>query len=968
MICGKSNVPLPPLKLILMRYLILLILLAAFSLPATAQTVGTIRGKLIDSVNKQSLKDATVAILDARDSTLEVFALAAADGSFSITNISFGAMILQVKFAGYEPLERKLSFSKENATINLGNIYLKVATGTLGEVTVTASPVQMKKDTVEFTAGAFKTKPNAVAEDLLKKIPGMEVDKDGTIKSQGEVVQRVLVNGKRFFGDDPKMATRNLPPDVIDKIQVFDDQSDQAKFTGFDDGNRVKTINITTKKNMQTGAFGRVVAGIGSNERYDESINLSLVKGERQITLLGQANNINKQNFSQNNIGGGRGGGGGMGGGPVVISMGGGGAGGGGTGSGITTVLAGGINYRDAWSKKTDAYGSYFYNQPSTYISQKTNSQNILNADSSIYNNSQSESDTRNENHRFTFNLENRMDSNNTLIFRPNIAFQSSQPTSVSSNITTAGPKGILINESQSRSNSTRSGFNVGGSSLSFRHRFAKKGRTLSFELGYSGSQNQGEGYTYSVNTFYVPFLRTDTINQFYRDTTRSLTINPSVSFTEPIGKKGNQMIEIRYSHNYVNNISKSSTYNFNSVTGKYSQFDSLFSNSFDFTSIANTVGLSYRIQQTKYNLNFGSGIQFMDINSLNTTKNVLVARSFVNLTPQANFTYNFTRTKSLRMFYNGRTGQPSTNQLQPIVTTTDSVNFQVGNPNLRPQFTNSLRLLYTSFDPFTQRIIFATINATIIAHDIQSSVTMLPTGGRLTTFTNLNGTYNLSGYFNYGFPIKKPKSNLNLQSNLSYIQSQSLLNGVSNYTRNTILGQTVKWTTNIKKNFDMNLSTSYTYNPVRNTLSPNQNTNFTTWSMAADFTLYSDKGWIISSDFDLTKYGNRPAGFNTSVFLITPSIAKQFLKNKAGELRLSCFDVLKQNLAISSSASANQIINTRTNNLTQYFMLTFTYNLRNFAGQQSMQRGPNQMMMRGNEGMRFMMNGGGGNNRRGGF
>jgi hypothetical protein len=165
-----------------------------------------------------------------------------------------------------------------------------------------------------------------------------------------------------------------------------------------------------------------------------------------------------------------------------------------------------------------------------------------------------------------------------------------------------------------------------------------------------------------------------------------------------------------------------------------------------------------------------------------------------------------------------------------------------------------------------------------------------------------------------------------------------------------------------------MNLSTSYTYNPVRNTLSPNQNTNFTTWSMAADFTLYSDKGWIISSDFDLTKYGNRPAGFNTSVFLITPSIAKQFLKNKAGELRLSCFDVLKQNLAISSSASANQIINTRTNNLTQYFMLTFTYNLRNFAGQQSMQRGPNQMMMRGNEGMRFMMNGGGGNNRRGGF
>ncbi|MCA6475636.1 MAG: carboxypeptidase-like regulatory domain-containing protein, partial [Chitinophagaceae bacterium] len=191
------------MKSTFMRILTLLILAAAYSLPGAAQTVGTVRGKLIDSVNKQSLKDATIAILDARDSTLEVFGLAAADGSFSITNISFGAMILQVKFAGYEPWERKLTFSKENATVNIGNIYLKIAAGTLGEVTVTASPVQMKKDTVEFTAGAFKTKPNAVAEDLLKKIPGMEVDKDGTIKSQGEVVQRVLVNGKRFFGDDP---------------------------------------------------------------------------------------------------------------------------------------------------------------------------------------------------------------------------------------------------------------------------------------------------------------------------------------------------------------------------------------------------------------------------------------------------------------------------------------------------------------------------------------------------------------------------------------------------------------------------------------------------------------------------------------------------------------------------------------------------------------------------------------------
>ena len=260
-----------------MKKLLLLLVICNLAQFVQAQTVGTVRGRLLDTLNKQSLKDASIVILDARDSTLEVFGLAAADGSFNITNIAFGRMLLQIKFQGYEPVERKLNFTKENSTLNLGNIYLKVAANNLNEVTVTSSPVQMKKDTVEFSAGAFKTKPNAVAEDLLKKIPGMEVGKDGTIKSQGETVQRVLVNGKRFFGDDPKMATRNLPPDVIDKIQVFDDQSDQAKFTGFDDGNRVKTINITTKKDMRKGAFGRVVAGVGSDNRYDESVNLSLV-------------------------------------------------------------------------------------------------------------------------------------------------------------------------------------------------------------------------------------------------------------------------------------------------------------------------------------------------------------------------------------------------------------------------------------------------------------------------------------------------------------------------------------------------------------------------------------------------------------------------------------------------------------------------------------------------------------------
>jgi len=290
--------------------LLSLVFLVSF---ASAQSVATVKGILIDTLNKQSLKDASIVVLAASDSSLEVFTLAKADGSFIINNAPFGEMLVQVKFQGYEPFSKKITFSAKNSNVDLGKIYLQTAANDLGNVTVTQSPVKMNKDTVEFTASAFKTKPNAVAEDLLKKIPGIQVDKDGSIKAQGETVQRVLVDGKRFFGDDPKMATRNLPPDIIDKIQVFDAASDQSAFTGFDDGNRVKTINITTRKDKRKGYFGRAALGAGANTDealYDNNINISKFNGDQQITFTGQANNVNKQNFSVQDMLGSLGGGG----------------------------------------------------------------------------------------------------------------------------------------------------------------------------------------------------------------------------------------------------------------------------------------------------------------------------------------------------------------------------------------------------------------------------------------------------------------------------------------------------------------------------------------------------------------------------------------------------------------------------------------------------------------------------------
>ena len=946
-----------------MKRLAVLLFLLSVQFGLYAQTTGSIKGKVIDSVGKQSLRDASIELLKASDSSMVLLGLARQDGNFEVGNIPLGSYILRISFQSYASFFKKIKITSTTNQINIGTVYLSSVSDRLPDVVVTQSPIQVKNDTISYNASSFNTKPNAVAEDLIKKLPGVDVGTDGTIKAQGETVTRVLVNGKRFFGDDPKMATRNLPPDVIEKIQVFDDLSDQSKFTGFDDGNRVKTMNITTKKNANKGYFGKLVAGIGTNNDFDESINMHRFDGNSQLSVLGQGNDINKQNFTQADmLGGGPRGGGGGGGATSATSP------------GVTTTWAGGANFKDSWGTlNSSAYGSYFFNSLDTKQSQISQNQTLLSADSSIFKNSSSTSLSRSPSHRINFNLEENFDTLNSLVFRPNITFQSAMPTNTSSSSTTIdGINGPLLNSSYGHSSSQSSGYNINGSNLQLRHKFNKRFRTISLDVNLTASNNNGNGYNYSVNSFTSPHYSLDTLNQFNDNSFNSFGFSPTLSYTEPIAK--NQILEFRFNYNYSTNNSVGNTYQYNNFTGLYDNFDSLYSNSYKYESNSETGTISYRLQKTKYNFNLGSGVQFTNYSSDNTVKNVVVANKVVNFTPTANFIYNFSKTNNLRIYYTGRTGQPSVGNLQPIKTIS-GLDTAIGNPKLSPQFTNSIRLLYAKFDPITQRVLFATINASMISNDIQSSIIQHSNGTKTTTYANLNGTFNVNGYFNYGFSLKKPKSNLNFTTNLSYAQSQTLqsydstiLHPNSDFVHNTNLGETIKWTTNLKDHFDMNLSTGINYTIANNTLNPKQNSNYFTYNAVFDVTFYTKNGWIIASDFNYTYSGNRPAGYNASVPLISPAIAKQFLKNKRGELRLSMFDLLNQNASVSRSVSQTSITDSKTSVLTQYFMLTFTFNLRNFAGQQQ-QRMPGmfQGMFRGGgfPGGGFEGGGGGGGFRR---
>ena len=921
---------------------------------------GSVKGIVADTAGRQPMSEATVSVTPEKDTSDVQFAITDQHGAFLFRNLPPGAYSLLITFENYRHIRRRFTIDAITRDIDLQTIYLHREADLLAEVVIQRPPMQIKKDTIEYNAQSFTTKPNAVAEDQLKKLPGVQVDASGNITAQGEKVTRLLVNGKRFFGNDPKLATRNIPPEIIEKYQIFDDLDDQSKFSGFDDGNRIKTINIVTRRDRRQGYFGRAIAGAGTDEKYDESFNFHRFNNDQQISVLGQGNDINKQNFTVQDVLGSSGSRRGSGGGPSAATN--------QTAAGITTVWAGGANYRDSWGK-FDAYGSYFYNFNHVSTNTQSLTEKFFSTDQDTSNTTTSSNPaiSRTTNQRVNFNIENKSDSGNSFVFRPNITFQTTTP-SASSNSSTVDQDGRPVNSSVGNSYSTNSGFNINGSNLTLRHKFRKNFQTLSLDITGTVNVNNGDGYYNSLNTFYK-LDSVQNLRQFYNDSLHSVSLSPTLSYTQPISK--NSIIEINYNHTYNKSTTINNTYDYVDPAKGYAQFDSLFSNSYKFVSNSDRFTLNYRLQAHKANINIGSGIQFTNFNSLNTTKGIDVSRNYVNLTPTISFTWSFSNRQRFRMYYTGRTGTPSASQLQPLTTTTNDISYTVGNPYLKPQFTHAIRLLYSSFNPSTQNVIFATINASTIVNDIQSAIVPNDKGGQTTTYVNLNGTYTASGYFDYGFSLKKPKSNLNLITNINYSQSQTLVDSTKiagiyqhDYTRNTTLAETISWTTNIKKNFDMNLSSALNYNIARNSLRPTQDFDYLSEVVDAEFTAYTNSGWLAAATFTYTYADNHTPGYNASIPLLSPSIAKQLFRKKNGELRLTVFDVLNKNTSVNKTVSLNQVSDSRTTTLTRYAMLTFTYNLNNFNGPRQ-RRGPGVFpggRMRGGGG-----GGGFGGGRRGG-
>lgn len=905
---------------------LLMLLMILFSPMAFAQQSGVnVTGSVVEQGSDTPIEQATVRLLNVKDSAMVRGVVSARNGSFTLKNVKKGSYLLHITFIGYDPLYQPLQITGKKNPVNVGKLELSDGAIELGEAVVIgkAPEVTVRNDTVEYNADSYKVTEGSVLEDLLKKMPGVEVDSEGKITVNGKEVKKVMVDGKEFFSDDPKVASKNLPAKMIDKLQVLDKKSDMAQMTGFDDGEEETVINLTVKPGMKQGWFGNAYGGYGSKDRYEGNAMVNRFVNNDQITFMGGANNTNNMGFSDlaSTMFSGMGGGGGR-------------RGGFGAGSGITSSGNAGLNFSKEFKPdKLTLGGNTRYSHSDNDARSKSDRQNILPGNSSSYDNSEAMSRTKSDNFGVDFRLEWKPDTMTQLIFRPSFSLSHSMNDNFS-DATTLDNERDTVNTNKSSNYSESNGYNL-NASIDFSRKLNNKGRVFSATFSGGNSDSYSDGMNRSDIVYFnqTDALKNSIIDQRSRYDNKGFNYRAYVSWVEPIGH--NNFIQATYSISQRKQEALKNVYN-QDADGIYNVLDSAYSQSYRNNFISQRASLSFKSQRAKFNYTIGLNLDpsySSSENFVGDTTLSKITRKVVNLSPMAQFNYMFDKHTNLRIMYNGRTSQPSMTQLQPVADISDPTNITIGNPDLNPRYTNNVFIRFQQFTPEKQRAFMIMANGSYIINDIVSYTSYnQETGVKTTTYKNVNGNYSGNVRMMLNTPLKNKKFSINSMTMASFANSNGYINEEKNTNRNLILSE--RGGIDFRSSYlDLGVNGNIRYNATSNSLQKENNQNtfnygaggYTTIYLPLDFKIESDVNWSTNSG-----YGD---GFKQNEVLWNASASKSFLKNNQGTLRFKIYDILRQRSNISRSVTASYIQDSEYNTLGSYFMVHFIYRFSIFKG-----------------------------------
>lgn len=930
-----------------MRKGALLALTLFFSLlHLNAQNV-KVTGKIVEKDKQRPLSGVYVVAINIKDTTLTYIAVTDEAGNFLFSGLKIQEQYkLMAKYVGFDRLTKTIIVTPQ--TENIGTFIMNENVQTIQEVVINgqAPPVIQKGDTTEMNASAFKVNPDANAQDLVKKMPGVTIE-NGTVKAHGEAIKRVMVDGKNYFGEDPSLALQNLPAEVVDKVQIFNKMSDQAAFTGFDEGQSSKVMNIITRLDKRNGINGRLSAGSDFQDKYAVNGKLNYSNSASRIAITAGSNNVNQQNFGTQDMLGS------MGGNNQGMFM--------GLRQGINTTQSFGVNYGGDIAKKISITCSYFFNAQKNRTNTLSNISYFSAIDtinqSNLHSNQINHSTNGNNNHRFDMKLEFALDSANSLTWSSRFSTQQNNGSSQLSQLNYYLPEEPVLN-SNTINGSNGLGYNH-TSDLLFKHKFTKKGRTISLGVSILGNLQKYDGTQWGLTAEKnkglqeLDQIQTDTslINQKSNSNIKSTTIYSNLVYTEPVGKNG----LIQLSYKFSMNTGSDNKYSYNQAITPI-VLDTNLSNVYKTHYNTQRGGISYQVRgrEKKLTAVFGIDYQRADLSGSSSFSIISgIDRIFYNVIPNAMLSYNFFNKANLRFAYFTYTNPPPVSQLQDVVTVYNSLSFSQGNPGLKNEYTHSGSINFNFSNPQKFNNLGINLSGGCTKNSIGNEVFImdkdsalipgdtLKRTGQLSKPVNLNNSWNVRAFVTYGLLFKPMKCNINLFAGGGYTMTPGYINKVSNFTNQYNLTGGMSIGSNISQSVDFNVSytTNYTIANIvyrdqilNSELAQNPNSNRNSWNHSINLqSNFIWHGFVLQNS--LVEQINRglSGGYNQDYLQWNISLGKKMFKDNSTELKLSVFDVLNQNNNITHSISAFSISDSKTNTLHRYFLLSFSYNFRNY-------------------------------------